>query len=566
MNLELPTSKAQLPGTKTVLVCVVLVACAGVAMLGAQGQKPAADGVIRGRILAGDTGRPLRRAQLTLLTDQGAPPRNGSTNLEGRYEFKDLPAGRYILRVRRSGYLGLEYGQSRPGELPRPLQINPSQVADNVDFTLPRMSSITGRILDDGGEPMAGVIVWALRPIFVEGRRQLAIAAGGFEGTDDRGEYRMTGLTPGPYILRAMTRETWTMVVDGRRQLMGFAPTFHPGTAAATQARAIEVGVGQQVRATDLMMISARPATVSGFAIDSRGQPAAARLVSLGIRFLGAAGGGRGGGGMNVANQPPGPDGSFSFRNVPAGEYELTVSIGNVRTGAGETGRATVVVEGSDVENVRVVTTAGWTASGRIVTEEGAPPTFPSAQIRVTSDVLDDARQGNAATGTVRDDWTFTLTPILGRARLNALAPDGWMVKTIRREGRDISEQPIDLASGETLSDVEVVVTNRVTTVTGQLADDRGAPLPNGTVIVFADDRARWGVGSRFVRAVRPDQRGRWEVKGLPAGEYLATALDYVEELSWNDPAFLESLRIHAQRVLLGDGAAQSVSLKIVSP
>ena len=109
-------------------------------------------------------------------------------------------------------------------------------------------------------------------------------------------------------------------------------------------------------------------------------------------------------------------------------------------------------------------------------------------------------------------------------------------------------------------------MSNRVTTVTGQLADDRGVPLANGTVVVFADDSSKWGVGSRFVRAVRPDQQGRWEVKGLPAGEYHAAALDYVEELAWNDPAFLESLRVHARRVLLADGATQSVSLKIAVP
>jgi hypothetical protein len=39
-----------------------------------------------------------------------------------------------------------------------------------------------------------------------------------------------------------------------------------------------------------------------------------------------------------------------------------------------------------------------------------------------------------------------------------------------------------------------------------------------------------------------------------------------VEELTWNDPAYLESLRVHAQRFVLGEGEAYSVSLKIAVP
>ena len=569
---ESPTPKTQIPSPEEArrrfrcLGAASIFVALTVSILFAQGRPPqTGTAVIRGRILAGDTGRPLRRAQIT-LTGGGAPPRNVSTNVQGRYEIKDLPAGRYTLSVRRSGYLSLQYGQRRPGEQARPLQIGAEQIVDNTDFTLPRAGSIAVRVLDDAGEPMAGAIVWAMRPIFVEGRRQLAIADGGFETTDDTGEFRLTGLTPGTYYLRAWTRETWTVVVDGRRQLMGFAPTFHPGVPSANDARGVEVGVGQQVRAPDLMMITTRPARISGIALSSAGQPLNARLVGLQIRFLGAAGGGRGGGGMNVATAPLAPDGTFTLRDVPAGEYELTASSGNVRNGEGETARAIVVVDGTDIDDVRLVATAGWSASGRFVTEEGTAPPFPPAQANVQSNLLDDVRAGNAAVGTVRPDWTFTLTPILGRTRLQAGVPQGWMVKTIRRDGRDITELPLELRSGERLEDIEIVVTDRVTTVTGLLADDRGAPRADGTVVVFAADAARWGVGSRFVAAVRADQKGQWQVRGLPAGEYLAAALEYVEENIWNDPAFLESLRQQAQRFVLADGETQSVSLRVGSP
>src|SRR5450631_1410103 len=79
---------------------------------------------VRGRVVGGDTGRPLRRARVTFSAPElGGEPRGTSTNLDGRYEVKDLPAGRYTIRVTRSGYLPLQYGQQRPLEQGKPLQV-----------------------------------------------------------------------------------------------------------------------------------------------------------------------------------------------------------------------------------------------------------------------------------------------------------------------------------------------------------------------------------------------------------------------------------------------------------
>ena len=81
-------------------------------------------------------------------------------------------------------------------------------------------------------------------------------------------------------------------------------------------------------------------------------------------------------------------------------------------------------------------------------------------------------------------------------------------------------------------------------------------------MIVFADDPSRWSDDSRWVRAVRPDQQGKYQIQGLPPGEYLAVAVDYVEEGSWNDPEYLESLRRHGQRLTLREAESRTLSLK----
>jgi carboxypeptidase family protein len=104
-----------------------------------------------------------------------------------------------------------------------------------------------------------------------------------------------------------------------------------------------------------------------------------------------------------------------------------------------------------------------------------------------------------------------------------------------------------------------------VTTVSGVLTDTNGAPLADGTVIVFSTESDKWSDASRFVRSARPDQQGKYQIKGLPPGEYLALAIDYVQDGMWNDPEYLESLRGRAQHFTLGETETRTVGLKLAT-
>jgi hypothetical protein len=146
-------------------------------------------GVIRGRVVAGDTGRPLRRARISLSgVGLGADARRStSTGIDGSYTFKDLPAARYRITATRGGYLQLEFGQKRPNEQGRPIELGDGGTLQNVDFALPGMSGISGRITDENGEPIEGVSVYAMRSLFFEGRRRLVPVSGSSVRTDEGG-------------------------------------------------------------------------------------------------------------------------------------------------------------------------------------------------------------------------------------------------------------------------------------------------------------------------------------------------------------------------------------------
>jgi hypothetical protein len=531
--------------------------------------------VIRGRVFAADTKRPLRRARITVnAPGLGGEGRTTSTDADGRYEIKELPAGRYTVAANRSGYLRLTYGQRRPFEQGKPLQVADNDVVSNIDFLLPRMSLITGRIVDETGEPISGVRVLAMRTAYFEGRRRLVpVANGPITMTDDTGQYRILGLTPGSYFVMSDVRETWTVNVNGVEQTLAYAPTYFPGTSSVSDARRITVGVGEEASNNDFPLVPGRAASISGMATDSQGRPLAGRQVLVMQAFRGP------GFGMFLTSGPGATvaaDGTFRVRNLPPGEYTVTTRTTTESGGVSEqeTASVPIVLEGIDLDNVVLATSSGWSMSGQVMTEDGTAPAGSPAGFRITARAV-NGDQGlpppgppgaNADSGRVRENWTFSATGIAGPARIRATVPDGWIVKAIIQDGRDVTDTVFDARSGDVVSGFQVLVSDRVNSVSGQITDDKGAPLTDGTVLVFSADPSKWADDSRFVQATRPDQSGKYQIRGLPPGEYLAAAIDYVEEGMWNDPEYLESIRHLGQRFTLGEADSHALMLKLSSP
>jgi hypothetical protein len=527
---------------------------------------PAGSAVIRGRIVASDSGRPLRRVLIRLTGGEltgGA--RTANTSADGRYEIRDLPAGRFTITVSRGGYLQLKYGQRRPFEQAKPLQVLEHQVVEHVDFALPKMSLITGHVTDDTGDPVENVIVLALRSMYLNGRRQL-VPVGKLTETDDSGGYRLTGLAPGNYVVQARASDKWIVDVGGREETMGFAPTYAPGVTHVTEAQKIVVGLGQEAGDVDFSLVPARTARIFGSALDSRGRPF--RNVSLGSEVRGLDFGRFGSAGSATVA----PDGAFTIKDVAPGEYKVRASSRDSVNAAPEVAIIPVTIDGVDVDNVVLTGSAGGTVAGQLVVD--GDPLPKSARVRITIAERTLGQEdpmlvgfGGAANGQVKDDGTFVVNNVFGPARIDVVnLPDGWALKAILHGGQDITDAPVSLKSGEQLTGVQVAIITQLTKITAQIVDEKGAPVIDGTLMVFPTDSAKWFDNSRAVRAARPDQKGDCELKGLPPGEYLVVAVDYVEEGLWYDPDYLESMRRYAQKLTVVDGQAQAVTARLVRP
>ena len=551
-------------------------------------------GRIRGRVVAADTGTPVRRAQIRL-----AGPEVGSktamTDPEGRFEFRDLPAGRFTLSATKSGFVTVQYGQTRPFESGKTIELTDAQVLDKVDISVPRGSVISGRLLDEFGDPVPDATVSAMRSTWSNGRRRLQ-PAGRSSQTNDLGQFRLFGLPPGEYYVSASATGGQMMQVEmalsasmagsgatGSNPTSGYAPTYFPGTTNGAEAQRLTINVGQDALNTDFALVPVRLAKVSGLVLNSEGRPAEGTMINAVPRSADATGP-MFSMGMSARTDK---NGAFTISNVPPGEYTLqtravqvmtsgeggrtmvftmTMSPGGGPAGA-EVGSVPLSVSGDDVSNVVVMTSKGGTATGSLIYEGGAKPEVRNP-VRILATAFDSegpAMLGGGSTA-VKADNTFELGGLSGgRVIRVANLPSGWMLKAVRLNGQDITDTGAEFKAGETVSGLEIVLTSKLTQVSGVVKGADGAAVDDYTVVVFSDDPERWTVPqTRHVAGARPDQQGRFQFRNLPPGTYYAVAVEYVEQGAWGDPDLLNRLKEKASTFSIDEGETKTLDLRIV--
>ena len=548
---------------------------------------------LRGRVVSAESGGPVRRAQVRITgTEIGS--KNAMTDAEGRYEFRDLPAGRFNLSATKAGFVTVQYGQTRPFESGKPIDLTDGQLVDKADFSMPRGSAISGRLVDEFGDPIADAVVNAMRSAWSGGRRRLQ-STGRTATTNDLGQFRIYGLSPGDYYVNAMFRGGDMMAMEiamaavtggpgagagpvGSNPNSGYAPTYFPGTANGAEAQKITLAVGQEAQNTDFALLPVRLAKITGTVISSEGKPVEGSMINAVPRNADIAGMM-----MMAGNARTDKNGNFTIPNVAPGDYTLqsrvmqfmtsgggdnmmfTARIGGDSGSEAEVGSLPISVSGEDLSNVVIVTSKGATAAGHLTFEDGTKPSTLTA-IRVSASAADaDGMMGAfAGPGTVKADGTFELRGLTGTriVRVSNL-PTGWMLKSVSVNGTDITDAGMDFKPGEAVTGVDITLTSKLTEVNGTVKSG-SQPVKDYTLVVFSDDSQKWTLpNSRFVTGTRPDQGGRFQVKNLPAGGYYAIAVDYLAQGEWNDPDVLERLKPKATSFSLGDGETKTLNLTL---
>jgi carboxypeptidase family protein len=568
-------------------IVVTLVATCAVAGIAQQSGQPARDtparpattttaagtGRIGGHVVAADTGRPIKRARVFLSAAELPGGRGMLTDDDGSFDFTELPAGRYSLNASKSGFIQLSYGQRRPLQAGTPLQLSNGQQLKGVDLALPRGGVVSGRVSDENGDSMPGVTVAVLRYQYQQGDRQLVPSGRG--QTDDRGIYRVWGLNPGDYYVSATAPgenpgggrgrggpagggrggrgRSGAIDPDEDRDQLMYAPTYYPGVGSVADARSVTVGVSQEVLNVDFGLQLVRTARVTGHVENPDGSRAANGNVTLTPQNRS---GGRGNFGMNYGSRVDW-DGQFSVANVPPGLYTLRAR-NNDRDAPLSASQPLSV--SADVGSLVVVLQTGGSLAGTIAFQPGSTPA-PSdlTQVRLAAPSADpDDNAGPTPNPHVNKDGTFTFDGVAVGTHL--IRPNGgnglrgWNLKSVTVDGRDVTDIPISVRSGQRISNIVVTFTDKLSEINGSVTDAQGNAITEYTVLAFSTNSAVWRPQSRQIATARPDQTGMFRIRSLPAGEYYVVTVDPSEQGEWFDPAYLDQHRGGASRVTLADG------------
>ena len=516
-----------------------------------------------GRVLSAETGEPLRRAQIQVMANEIGVRRVVTTDADGRFELVELPAGRYTLFANKGGYVSMQYGQRRPYESGTPVVLNDGQSLAQLEMRLPRGGVISGRISDEFGEPLAQAQVMAQRYQYLPGGQRRLTMAGIPVQTDDLGQFRIFGLAPGEYVFSAAVRALilGPGVPNPNDTNEGYPPTFYPGTTNPGDAQTVPIAAGQEV-SLSMSLLPARMLRVSGTVVDSQGKPVVGSMVMLrtmaGMAMTGVVGG------------QTGPDGVFSLMNVSPGEHYVDVrGVPRGPDSRPESASVPVVVSNADITGLRIVTGRGATVSGRVMFQGTSPRTGGQTPLRVMAQNSDPNNPmisfvgDPIANGTVDDDGNFEIGGVMGKVFFRAITPPGWTVKSVTLEGQDIIDEPFDTTGKESVSGLRVVLTDKLTDVSGRVTDARGQVLKDYVVLIVPVEKKEAGAAVRFFRNVRPDQQARFSVRGLPPGRYTATALASHEQGHEWVPEFQEQLRGAGQGFAVREGESITLDLKL---
>jgi hypothetical protein len=180
------------------------------------------------------------------------------------------------------------------------------------------------------------------------------------------------------------------------------------------------------------------------------------------------------------------------------------------------------------------------------------------------------ARVFDKTNGLIDEKGRFELRGVMGPSFFGVTpvdftgGPTGWFLKSVRLNGEDITYIPFEPSEAGNVTTLEIVMTDTQSTLAGTVRNSRGEPVTDYTVAIFPVWLKDAAIAARYTRTVRPDQQGRYETRGLPAGDYFAVAVESLEQGGHWDPAFRKQVEPTAKRFRLTEGQTATVDLQLM--
>jgi Carboxypeptidase regulatory-like domain len=482
---------------------------------------------VNGTVVAKADGTPLKGAtiqlQSTTNADHNIAVKSGT---DGRFLLKNVPAGDYHLTVSRNGYSELKYGQKKAGDPGALFHLRPGQNMADLLFRMGRAGVISGKVFDEDGEPMVGVEVEALRYIYKDGRQEMVLATSG--ESNDLGEFRLYGLSPGHYFVSA-EQAPWNRAVVGEKEFTGAASNnnekgygrvYYPNTGAPDKASTFIVKEGEEIPSIDFLMKEITVYRIRGKVLN---------LIS-----------------------------KHGTENI---QVVYTVSAMLFDENKTYSTQQDVDVVTADVDGLVLSLTAGATIPGRINWEGKPSQRKDGTSVYLESEM---SRFGmGRADAHIDEDWQFTLKEV----------PDG----TFRVHVVDLSEDCYikEVRFGDTVlpgrelrvrgagANLEITVSSRGARVSGTVLNADSLPVSDAWVVAVPEVEKRKFL--HLFRARSTDQYGHFEIQGLAPGKYKLFSWEGIEAQAWEDADFLKDYEEKGQEIEVRDDDQKSMDLKLLS-
>jgi len=514
-----------------------------------------------------NSGKPVTNANVTLfhvgqpMVAPSTPSRQ--TDAEGKFSFEQLTPGQYLMVITHPKYLRMSYG-ARGQDDDTPLTLTEGQQMTGIKLAFVDPGSVSGRVVDEDGDPIAGANAQVLEFIHYNGRRISSTVAQATSGDD--GKFKVERVRPGRYILRVDTRPTWraderapvTALKPGQKDVRPHSSYYGGGHDERTGAP-IDVIGGLDIPLGNVKMLNEIWVHVRGRVMGDPALLAGARVVRMPGSPTSSVGWSYG---ADIAK-----DGTFDMANMWNGTFAIEVLS---QPGPAPLGWARIVVGNEDLEGVLINAMAGplrgtvklandqFAAPAPAASTSAAPPPNTLGRIQLIAAGIPEVMQVNAA---VSADGSFTI-PLVAPGRyladVTGLA-QGSYVKSARFNALDALDQGLEWGSDQK-GTLEVAISAKAATLTGTVQNEEGKPAPGSTVTLVPDPLRP--ATARLYPTVKADEQGQFQFVSVTPGAYNVYAWEEIGSTAHWDPEYLKPFASSGERVSLDEGGSGTVTLK----
>jgi carboxypeptidase family protein len=491
---------------------------------------------IAGHVVSAKTGYPLARARVS-ITDTRNPQRTLSllASEDGKFEFNGVTAGKFALEGAKRGFIRASYDQH--DQFSTAIVTGAGLDTENLTLRLDPVAVLTGKVLDESGDPVRNATVTVYREDHFSGvsriRRFRAAQ------TDDRGSYEISALDAGTYFLAARAKP-WYEVHPRKSQPQGsenlptavdssldvaYPTTYYADTTQSDEATPIPIRGGDRIEVDIhlnpvpalhlLMQASNEREGVSMPMLHENTFDTAEQVVSASL-------------------QPISP-GLFEITGVPAGHYTARFPSN------GQIGPAVPVDLTSDGQELAVPATEAAStlkATVRIPRETK----LPSPLFLILRDSKGKTVAGQEVDGEGQTDFG-AIAP--GTYNFAAYTQNtAYSVVRISTPGWDTSGHTLTVTAGSPTA-VSLTLVAGVVNVEG-FAKRAGKASPGAMIALVPKDPEQ---NRELFRRDQSDLDGSFNLRSVIPGSYTVVAIENGWDLDWAQPSVIAHYAEHGQTV-----------------